>query len=86
MRQRPHTVECFVGADVQTSVRTVRMMVGCGGGVGVGASVGARPAQGTATTTEEGLVQDVRMWLGCGGCSQLVRRLRTLERASLRVG
>ena len=55
------------------------MMVGCG----VGAKVGARPAQGAATTTEEGLVQDVRMWLGCGGCSLLVRRLRTLERASL---
>ena len=60
MRQRPHTVECFVGADVRTSVRTVRMMVGCGGGVGIGARVGARPAQGTATTT------DVDLRVECG--------------------
>ena len=45
----------FVGVDARTRVPTGGMMSGCGAGVGVG----ARPAQGAATTTDEGLVQDV---------------------------
>ena len=49
--------------DARTSVPTGWMMVGCG----VGAKVGARPAQGAATTTDV----DLRVECGWG-----VRRLR----------